>query len=335
MAFVSNFAFVKPHSSALAELGERAERYFTDDPNTTLIKLRQLIERLVKELVRVERVHVSHDGKLLDMLHQLYDAGKLEKYPYGLLNKIRRSGNEAVHGLNNRHREAAEQLRNARSLMVWYIGTYGNPDIKIPAFQLPPPPRDASDNLKAALAHQEHLTQQLEASKERQTKYQGLIEQQALRLAQPRVVIRDSLLTHYASLPSAVKTTLKPRLMAFQDNPADFELDTLGGAVDDKLAWVILANDHVMVVARSPEGDVLLCLWIGTYDEATRWAARKRVDVHPELGVLQVYDITPTLAPPAPARFLSALADEDLIGCGSTTGPRSESAAWPSRSSRG
>jgi type I restriction enzyme R subunit len=44
----SNFAFLRPHDIQLVRLGALAERYFHDDPNTCLIKLRQFGELLAQ-----------------------------------------------------------------------------------------------------------------------------------------------------------------------------------------------------------------------------------------------------------------------------------------------
>lgn len=40
----SNFQFLEPDGTRLVHLGALAERYFADDPSTTLFKLRQLAE---------------------------------------------------------------------------------------------------------------------------------------------------------------------------------------------------------------------------------------------------------------------------------------------------
>ena len=39
-----NFGFLAKHDAQLMRLGALAERYFGDDPNTSLIKLRQFAE---------------------------------------------------------------------------------------------------------------------------------------------------------------------------------------------------------------------------------------------------------------------------------------------------
>jgi type I restriction enzyme, R subunit len=44
----ANFGFLAKHDTQLARLGALAESYFGDDPNTTLMKLRQFAELLVQ-----------------------------------------------------------------------------------------------------------------------------------------------------------------------------------------------------------------------------------------------------------------------------------------------
>jgi hypothetical protein len=44
----TNFAHLQAHDDQLVRLGMLAERYFADDPNTALLKLRQLAELLAQ-----------------------------------------------------------------------------------------------------------------------------------------------------------------------------------------------------------------------------------------------------------------------------------------------
>ncbi len=46
----TNFGFLDEHDPIFAEIGAAAERAFAGDPNTTLIKLRQLGEALAQDL---------------------------------------------------------------------------------------------------------------------------------------------------------------------------------------------------------------------------------------------------------------------------------------------
>ncbi len=49
-ALHSNFAPLAEHDEQLVRLGMLAERYFPDDPNTCLLKLRQFAEVLAQSL---------------------------------------------------------------------------------------------------------------------------------------------------------------------------------------------------------------------------------------------------------------------------------------------
>lgn len=48
--FASNFAHLSEHDEQLLRLGVLAERYLPDDPNTALLKLRQLTELLAQHV---------------------------------------------------------------------------------------------------------------------------------------------------------------------------------------------------------------------------------------------------------------------------------------------
>ena len=50
---VSNFEFLKHHDELLFRLANTAKQCFVPDPNTTLMKVRQLGKRLHKTLQRV------------------------------------------------------------------------------------------------------------------------------------------------------------------------------------------------------------------------------------------------------------------------------------------
>lgn len=50
MPTISNFEFLKQHDELLFKLAETAERCFVPDPNTTLVKMRQLGEALAQDI---------------------------------------------------------------------------------------------------------------------------------------------------------------------------------------------------------------------------------------------------------------------------------------------
>jgi len=73
-----NFAFLAVHDPQLVRLGALAEQYFTSDPNTCLIKLRQFGELLAQLVAAEVGLYVSPDERQIDLLRRLKDRGLLK-----------------------------------------------------------------------------------------------------------------------------------------------------------------------------------------------------------------------------------------------------------------
>ena len=72
----SNFSALASLSPELAKLGFRAECYFPDDPNTSLLKLRQFGERLAQELVARLGLAVNDQADTqIDLIRKLDQSG--------------------------------------------------------------------------------------------------------------------------------------------------------------------------------------------------------------------------------------------------------------------
>ena len=67
----TNFAVLQQHNEQLLRLGMLAERYFAGDPNTCLLKLRQLSELLTQMLAAQAGLYASSDEKQYDLLRRL------------------------------------------------------------------------------------------------------------------------------------------------------------------------------------------------------------------------------------------------------------------------
>jgi type I restriction enzyme, R subunit len=78
-----------------------AEKYFTEDPNTCLLKLRQLAELLAQMVAAQVGVFVSADESQRDLLRRLQDQGILPREIVQLFDVIRRSGNSANHAFTD------------------------------------------------------------------------------------------------------------------------------------------------------------------------------------------------------------------------------------------
>ena len=71
----SNFSHLKAHDEQLVRLGLLAERYFPEDPNTSLLKLRQLSELLAQLIATHVGLYASPDEKQVDLVRRLQDQG--------------------------------------------------------------------------------------------------------------------------------------------------------------------------------------------------------------------------------------------------------------------
>jgi type I restriction enzyme R subunit len=91
----SNFACLQEHDEQLLRLGMLAERYFPDDPNTSLLKLRQLTELLAQLVAKKVGLYQSPEESQYDLLRRLQDQGILPREIAQLFSEVRRAGNAA------------------------------------------------------------------------------------------------------------------------------------------------------------------------------------------------------------------------------------------------
>lgn len=147
----SNFGHLEAHDQQLVRLGMLAERYFADDPNTCLLKLRQLAELLAQLAASNVGVFASPDEKQVDLVRRLQDQGIVPREVAGLFTDVRKAGNNANHRLGGDHRTALLGLRLTWQLGVWFHRTFKDPAYKSGPFQPPIPPANESAELKTEL----------------------------------------------------------------------------------------------------------------------------------------------------------------------------------------
>ena len=66
-----NFGFMRSYKRQIDRLGALAERYFRDDPNTCLIKLRQFSELLAQQIAARVGLYSTPDEPQVDLLRRL------------------------------------------------------------------------------------------------------------------------------------------------------------------------------------------------------------------------------------------------------------------------
>lgn len=84
----TNFAVLRTHDEQLMRLGLLAEGYFADDPNTSLLKLRQLTELLAQHVATRVGLFTSWEEPQYELIRRLQDQGILPREVAQLLARV-------------------------------------------------------------------------------------------------------------------------------------------------------------------------------------------------------------------------------------------------------
>jgi type I restriction enzyme R subunit len=156
-----NFSFLSEHDSLFVELAESAEQAFASDPNTTLIKLRQLGEALAQHLAALSGIEFDEQTGQADLLYRLNRELRLEPQIKELFHILRIEGNKATHQFRTQHKEAMDGLKVARTLAIWFHRSFGKTGA---SFKPGPfvPPADPSAQLRQLQTDIEKLRHDLQ-----------------------------------------------------------------------------------------------------------------------------------------------------------------------------
>lgn len=147
----SNFGFLADHDPLLARLGALAERYFTSDPETSLVKSRQLAELLARRAAIGLGIETEQNATFADVLRQL--RRELDPSVLDLFHQVRVAGNQAAHEATGSHGAALTSLRFARQASIWFHRTFGrDPGFKPGPFVPPEDPEQEAMALREELA---------------------------------------------------------------------------------------------------------------------------------------------------------------------------------------
>ncbi|OOF27103.1 type I restriction-modification system endonuclease [Salinivibrio proteolyticus] len=152
----SGFSFLEEHDPLFVELASGAERVFSSDPNTTLIKLRQLGEALAQHIAVLTGIEFDEKTTQADLLFRLNRELRLEPVIRELFHTLRIEGNKATHQFRTQHREALDGLKVARALAIWFHQSFGKQGS---SFKPGPfiPPSDPSTQLRQLQSEIEKL----------------------------------------------------------------------------------------------------------------------------------------------------------------------------------
>jgi type I restriction enzyme R subunit len=246
-ALASNFSFLKAHDEQLVRLGQLAERYFPEDPNTCLLKLRQLTELLAQLTATRVGVYVSTEEKQFELLQRLERQGILTRDVAQLFFEVRKAGNDANHALHGDHRTALACLKITRQLGLWYHRTFGNREYKPGPFIPPAAPPDESAELKAELAKLKSALSEYQASHS-QAAQELAAAQARLKAAQGDQALWEQLASEAEQAKSALAAKLaQMQEVAVAQPPAAVTTLVAAGAEASKAVELDEADPRVII----------------------------------------------------------------------------------------
>lgn len=217
---VSNFAFLKVHSTSLAALGATAEKIFPHDPTSCVFKLRLLAEALTKDVAARLGIQLQQPSQL-ELLRAVDNRLGLEPQVRQMFHLLRTRGNEAAHEVTPSigYREALESLKVAREVALWFHRTFGSDaNFKPGPFILPD---DPSQKLLALQQQIDDLQAKLSSTQAEQgdrNAMEQLLQQQATQekvlteQAQQERDIYEALATEASQTVALLQVELKKAL---------------------------------------------------------------------------------------------------------------------------
>lgn len=108
-----------------------------------------------------------------------------------------------------------------------------------------------------------------------------------------KVAISSDFLTAFARLPRVIQSKVTEFINKFKNNPlsSGIHYEKIDNAIDKKLNSVRIDDTYRGIVAREQGTGVFLLLWVDHHDEAYCWAMKKRCEVNPKTGAVQIFDV--------------------------------------------
>lgn len=135
-----------------------------------------------------------------------------------------------------------------------------------------------------------------------------------------KVAISSDFLTAFAALPRAIQGKVTEFINKFRNNPKapGIHYEKIVNGIDKKICSVRIDNTYRGIVVRQEETGVYLLLWVDHHDKAYAWAAKKRCEINPQTGAIQVFDmqVAETIVAESKTGIFSGYSENDLLKLG-------------------
>ena len=124
----SNFEFLEDEKDweVLYKMGKTAEILIYDDPNTSLIKIRQMGEFIAKSALVLEKIPEPSRCDQLTRINMLKSESLINREVENIFHAIRKDGNDANHEFVGETKKAKLLLSFAFRLAGWFKELYGS-----------------------------------------------------------------------------------------------------------------------------------------------------------------------------------------------------------------
>lgn len=164
-ASTSNFDFLQEIDPLFLQLAKTAEVTFVSDPNTSLIKVRQLGEAIMQYIVNYYDLQKADNATQIDLINLVDREIGLDHNIRNLFHLIRKLGNSANHEFVTDHGEALRGLRAVHTIAIWFYEAFNRTSKKIISKKFIAP-KDPSENYRILLHDKERLERELAQSRD-------------------------------------------------------------------------------------------------------------------------------------------------------------------------
>ena len=112
-------------------------------------------------------------------------------------------------------------------------------------------------------------------------------------MTSPQVAISKDFMESYSRLPRKIQKKVRDFTEKFRRDPTQpgLNFERLESVRDPKVRSIRIDQTYRAIIVHPPRGDVFLCVWVDSHDDAYEWARDRCFEINPKSGSFQVYQL--------------------------------------------